>query len=137
MRFHDSEEESQGKTAAWRLPGTHRVVGYARSLTRDTLTKWGLAGAIEDTQLLVSELVTNAVTHSSGPIELRLHFDKALRCEVTDTTPGEPEARSATEDDESGRGLHLIEALADQWGTIPTATGKTVWFEKQLVTSSR
>ncbi|GAA2694840.1 hypothetical protein GCM10010412_087240 [Nonomuraea recticatena] len=83
-------------------------------------------------ELLVSELVTNALQHTAGTVRLALRFeDDLLRCEVEDTDAGTASLRPgrAREYDETGRGLYLVEQLACCWGSARTARGKAVWFE--------
>ncbi len=120
---------------AWSLPAEAGSPSQARTLTRHTLTAWKLEPLLDETELLVSEVVTNAVQHGGGPIGLRFLLDRAskrLRCEVTDTSPEQPQLGDSNDEDESGRGLMIVEALADQWGSTPTETGKTIWFERTL-----
>ncbi|MDA5284106.1 ATP-binding protein [Streptomyces sp. Isolate_45] len=93
----------------------------------------GLAQLIDTTQLLASELFTNALRHARGPIHVRvsLHGD-LLRCEVDDADPHGPTRRNAPTDAENGRGIELVDSLAHNWGTQRTTTGKTIWFELPL-----
>lgn len=82
--------------------------------------------------LLVSELVTNAILHGRGPLELRARpSGSALRVEVHDADPRTPPTLSADLEptDDGGRGLHLVDILADRWGWAESADGKVVWFE--------
>lgn len=102
----------------------------ARHLTRACLADWGLHEHSTVAELLVSELVTNALCHSRGTIRLVLSFqDGLLRCEVEDADPSLPRACRARDDEERGRGLHLLELLSCCWGSARTSEGKTVWFE--------
>jgi hypothetical protein len=86
----------------------------------------------DDALLLTSEVVTNSVLHADGPIWLGLaHTGPVLRVEVADHTTGAvtmPESPS----DAGGRGLRMLDALADRWGTDPTPGGKVVWFELRV-----
>jgi anti-sigma regulatory factor (Ser/Thr protein kinase) len=83
-----------------------------------------------DAVLLASELVTNAVQHAGGPILLTAtYLDATLRVEVHDTRPEPPSLRPLTATDETGRGLHLVRLVADQWATTSRPDGKTIWFE--------
>ncbi|MBT2369869.1 ATP-binding protein [Streptomyces sp. ISL-10] len=103
----------------------------ARSFTRAVLVEQPLEQA-ETAELLVSELVTNAVHHGAGPILLSVTVRGAsLRCEVTDAHPAFPCLRAAGADDESGRGMRLLHALSHRCGVRPARRGKTVWFELQ------
>jgi anti-sigma regulatory factor (Ser/Thr protein kinase) len=87
---------------------------------------------VPTTQLLVSELVTNAIRYTDGPVTLRLVLERALTCEIADTSPTPPRMRYAARDDESGRGLQVVSQLSLRWGTRRTAGGKVVWCEQQL-----
>lgn len=84
-----------------------------------------------DAALLVSELVTNAVMHAGGPISVSAtYLDATLRVEVHDTDQHPlPNLRRPSASDKAGRGLHLVELLADRWAITPTPDGKTIWFE--------
>jgi anti-sigma regulatory factor (Ser/Thr protein kinase) len=105
-------------------------VGKARHLTRSQLIEWGVDGQSEITELLVSELVTNALCHAHGTIRLTLSLqDGLLRCEVEDSDPALPSVYQAREDEDRGRGLHLIDLLSCCWGSARTPMGKIVWFE--------
>ena len=101
----------------------------ARSVTRGTLRAWGLEEKAFESELVVSELVTNAVTHACGPVGLRLIHDRALICEVSDGTSTSPHLRHARLMDEGGRGLYLVGRLAQRWGTRHSPEGKTIWAE--------
>ncbi|MGI5404516.1 ATP-binding protein [Streptomyces sp. CA-135486] len=106
-------------------------VAAARSFTRDTLVEQPLEES-ETAELLVSELVTNAVRHGAGPILLSVTVrGTSLRCEVTDAHPAVPRLEAAGADDESGRGLQLLHELSHRCGVRPARQGKTVWFELQ------
>ncbi len=118
--------------AVWALPSEAASVGRARELVRKTLGGWGLAGLVDVTELLVSELVTNALRHAEGPVRMRLVRDQTLFCEVFDTAQTLPLLRHASSTDESGRGLHLVSQLASRWGSRRTGNGKIVWFEQAL-----
>ncbi|WP_329539759.1 ATP-binding SpoIIE family protein phosphatase [Streptomyces sp. NBC_01358] len=122
-----------GDVAAWQLALDPREVARARRLVRGRLLDWELPDAVEAAELMVSELVTNAVKHGrTHHIGLRLVRTGALLCEVTDDEPAPATLLDATADDESGRGLVLVSGLAREWGTSTTARGKTVWFELAL-----
>ncbi|HEY3735359.1 MAG TPA: SpoIIE family protein phosphatase [Streptosporangiaceae bacterium] len=118
--------------ASWALPDKPTSVRQARSLTRRQMAKWGLARQAHTTELLVSELVTNAIAYSTGPVSLRLILDEALVCEVFDDAAAMPRLRLANDSDENGRGLQVVSQLAARWGTRRTADGKAVWFEQSL-----
>jgi PAS domain S-box-containing protein len=104
----------------------------ARRFTRSTLAAWGLTPLADFAELLVSELVTNALVHGGRPLRLRLFRDRALTLEVADTGRQTPRLRPAGSDDEGGRGMYLVNELAHRWGSRPTAEGKVVWAELEL-----
>jgi serine phosphatase RsbU (regulator of sigma subunit) len=114
------------------LPAEPRFVAHARRFVRTTLATWGLGAMADSTQLIVSELVTNALKHGWPPIELRLLRGRTLVCEVADGSPASPAPRSAATDEDTGRGLQLIKRFASRWGTRPTTYGKIVWVEQHL-----
>jgi serine phosphatase RsbU (regulator of sigma subunit)/anti-sigma regulatory factor (Ser/Thr protein kinase) len=116
--------------AEWRLGLDPAEVGRARAVVREQLHEWGLSRLVDSAELMVSELVTNAVRHShSRPVQLRLVRGDTLLCEVDDDDHTLPTLRSAGPGDESGRGLRVVSTLAREWGTSRTNAGKTVWFE--------
>ncbi|MFD8073943.1 SpoIIE family protein phosphatase [Streptomyces sp. NPDC059718] len=118
---------------SWQLALDPREVGRARILTRGALEGWGLEEAAEAAELMVGEVVTNAVRHAhSRHVELRLVRTDALLCEVSDDDHAVPVLLGAGPEDESGRGLRIVSRLAREWGASRTAQGKTVWFEQAL-----
>ncbi|GHJ95156.1 hypothetical protein SNE510_46750 [Streptomyces sp. NE5-10] len=116
----------------WRLPREPRSVGRARELARTQLSAWGLDALVDTVELLVSELVTNALRYGEGEIRLRLLRDRTLVCEVWDAGLVQPRRRRAKDTDEGGRGLQLVGLLSASWGSRRTPRGKTVWFELAL-----
>ncbi|MEU1302096.1 ATP-binding SpoIIE family protein phosphatase [Streptomyces shenzhenensis] len=118
--------------ASWYLAPHPRAAGQARRLARRTLHRWGLDALDEETELLVGEVVGNAVRFADGPITLRLLRTDVLRCEVGDDSPLVPRLRHAQPSDEGGRGLFLVDQLALRWGATRLSTGKVVWFEQSL-----
>ncbi|NBM15874.1 SpoIIE family protein phosphatase [Streptomyces sp. GC420] len=116
----------------WTLPREPRSVGRARELAREQLTTWELEPLVDTTELLVSELVTNALRYGEGDIRLRLLRDRTLVCEVWDAGLVQPRRRRARDTDEGGRGLQLVGMLSAAWGSRRTPRGKTVWFELGL-----
>jgi len=125
--------DTEGDCAAWTFPADPGAVRAARTAVRNRLAAWNLDGLADIAALLVSELVTNALRHATGPIGVRLvrpeAVDGVLLVEVSDPLPDPPRERIAALDDESGRGLQLVAHAARRWGTRPGVTGKTVWFE--------
>lgn len=122
----------EDQVATWELTSDPSVVADARSLTADRLTAWGLDGLVFTFELIVSELVTNAVRYGNGRIRLRLIRQDALICEVSDASSSSPRMRHARTTDEGGRGLFLVAQLARRWGTRYTTDGKIVWAEEHL-----
>ncbi|MEV0222497.1 SpoIIE family protein phosphatase [Streptomyces sp. NPDC050704] len=123
------------QVAAWDLAADPAVVATARQYATEQLTRWGLDEAAFVTELVVSELVTNAIRYGGSPIQLRLIRDRALICEVSDASSTSPHLRRARTYDEGGRGLLLVAQLTDRWGTRPSGTGKTIWAEQALPTA--
>ncbi|MFH9131694.1 SpoIIE family protein phosphatase [Streptomyces griseoaurantiacus] len=115
--------------AYWFLEPEDSAPGRARRLARRALSRWGLEELTDSVELLVSEVVTNAVRYASRPITLRLLRTDVLRCEVGDDVPQLPRLRQARATDEGGRGLYLVNRLARRWGATRLSMGKVVWFE--------
>ncbi|MGW6404621.1 ATP-binding protein [Streptomyces sp. NPDC055134] len=114
--------------ASWPIPRELTSVRQARRLVTAQLRDWNLEGLADTAELLVSELVTNALRHTRGPLRLNLQVrGPRLRCEVEDTAPAGPVRRVVDTDAEGGRGTELLDLLADAWGSTRTATGKTTW----------
>ncbi|MFI2186327.1 SpoIIE family protein phosphatase [Streptomyces sioyaensis] len=120
------------QVASWELPADPAVVARARTLAGRQLSEWGMDELLFTTELIVSELVTNAIRHAAGPITLRLIRQDALICEVFDTSSTSPRLRHARTTDEGGRGLFIVAQLARQWGTRYTPTGKIIWTEQSM-----
>ncbi|MFF8609777.1 SpoIIE family protein phosphatase [Streptomyces sp. NPDC015346] len=118
--------------AAWDLPADPAVVARARLMAARQLGIWGLEELAFTTELVVSELVTNAIRHAAGPIRLRLILERTLICEVFDASSTSPHLRHARTTDEGGRGLFLISQFTRRWGTRYTAEGKVIWAEQPL-----
>ncbi|MFC9795646.1 SpoIIE family protein phosphatase [Streptomyces sp. NPDC127584] len=119
-------------TATWEFPADESVVAAARKAAAGQLTAWGLDAVSFTTELVVSELVTNAVRYAGGPIGLRLIRENTLVCEVNDPSNTQPRLRRARWSDEGGRGLFLIAQLTTRWGSRYTRSGKTIWTEQSL-----
>ncbi|MEU5799016.1 SpoIIE family protein phosphatase [Streptomyces sp. NPDC047804] len=129
-RTHAMPED---RYAAWELPYDRSAPATARRLTSKTLADWHLEGDTGDaTELIVSELVTNAVRYGSPPVELRLILDRGLTCEIRDGSTTAPYMKYAGAVDEGGRGLFIISQLASLWGTRYAPEGKTVWSEQAI-----
>ncbi|WP_030930907.1 ATP-binding SpoIIE family protein phosphatase [Streptomyces sp. NRRL S-646] len=120
------------QVAAWSLPSDPAIVADARAQTSRQLAAWGLEDAAFVTELVVSELVTNAIRYGAVPIGLRLIRDRTLICEVSDASNTAPHLRRARTYDEGGRGLHMVAQLTQGWGTRQTSVGKTIWAEQTL-----
>ncbi|MGW0712961.1 SpoIIE family protein phosphatase [Streptomyces sp. NPDC002643] len=120
------------QVATWGLPVDAEVVADARAQATRQLAAWGLETASFVTELVVSELVTNAIRYGEPPIQLRLIRDRTLICEVSDGSSTAPHMRRARTFDEGGRGLLLVAQVSQGWGTRHTGTGKTIWAEQPL-----
>ncbi|MCT9077493.1 ATP-binding SpoIIE family protein phosphatase [Streptomyces fulvoviolaceus] len=120
------------QVAAWSLPSDPAIVADARAQASRQLAVWGLEDASFVTELVVSELVTNAIRYGAVPIGLRLIRDRTLICEVSDASNTAPHLRRARTYDEGGRGLHMVAQLTQGWGTRQTPMGKTIWAEQTL-----
>ncbi|MFI6728742.1 SpoIIE family protein phosphatase [Streptomyces atratus] len=118
--------------AYWHLEPEETAPGRARRLARRALSRWGLDDLSDSVELLVSEVVTNAVRYAERPVTLRLLRTDLLRCEVGDDSPQLPRQRRARDLDEGGRGLLVVNRLARRWGATRLAAGKVVWFELSL-----
>jgi anti-sigma regulatory factor (Ser/Thr protein kinase) len=126
-----------------RIPEDHRIsfplepelssVRQARSMIRDPLKRWGLEDLIPVTELLVSELVTNAIKYAHGETLLQLILEPdSLTCEVHDTSPALPRVLQVDKDAENGRGLHVVSQLSARWGARRSQGGKVVWCEQPV-----
>ncbi|MEV5783137.1 SpoIIE family protein phosphatase [Streptomyces sp. NPDC052287] len=120
--------------ARWDVPADPATVAGTRAAVERRLTDWGLDDTVFTTELILSELITNAIRYASPPIELRLLRDRTLICEVSDAGSTSPHVRRAATTDEGGRGLFLISQLTQRWGTRYTPRGKVVWTEQSLPT---
>ncbi|WEV28793.1 SpoIIE family protein phosphatase [Streptomyces sp. 71268] len=118
--------------AAWTLAADPALVAGTRELVAGQLAEWGLHELTFTTELVVSELVTNAIRYAGGPVELRLIRAGVLICEVSDPSSTQPRMRRARATDEGGRGLYLVAQLTSRWGSRYTRHGKTIWTEQPL-----
>jgi PAS domain-containing protein/anti-sigma regulatory factor (Ser/Thr protein kinase) len=122
----------EGSVVAWEFPAEGRIVADARARVAERLAGWGLDELVFTTELIVSELLTNAIRYAGGPVSVRLIRDQRLVCEVSDPSETQPHLRRARLTDEGGRGLFLIAQLTHRWGSRYTAAGKTIWTEQLL-----
>ncbi|MFI9245401.1 SpoIIE family protein phosphatase [Streptomyces sp. NPDC053086] len=118
------------QVATWDIPADPALVAPIRKQVVEQLDTWSLSEASFTAELVVSELVTNAIRYGAHPIRLRLIHDAAtLICEVSDTSHTAPHLRRAKIFDEGGRGLLLVAQLTQRWGSRHTPEGKTIWAE--------
>lgn len=123
--------------SSWPLSRELTSARRARRLVTAQLDEWNLEDVADTAELLVSELVTNALCHTRGPLRLNLCLrGDRLLCEVEDTEPECPVRREVDADAEGGRGTELLDLLAESWGSTCTPTGKTMWFEVPTQTPS-
>ncbi|MYS21144.1 Histidine kinase-like ATPase domain-containing protein [Streptomyces sp. DvalAA-14] len=118
--------------ACWEVPADPAAVAAVRDRADRQLAQWGLDDLAFTTELILSELVTNAIRYASGPVVVRLLRDRSLICEVSDTSSTSPHLRYAATTDEGGRGLFLVAQIAESWGTRYTDAGKIIWVEQRL-----
>ncbi|MEV6115866.1 SpoIIE family protein phosphatase [Streptomyces sp. NPDC052109] len=119
------------------LPAEPEAAPWARAATRRQLEAWKLGEEEAFTaEVIVSELVGNAVRYGAPPIRLRLVLDRRLTCEVSDAANSAPHIKHARTVDEGGRGMFIIASLADNWGTRWGRQGKTVWAQQPTGTAS-
>lgn len=118
------------QVATWNLSSDPAFVSQARAHVSRQLTSWGLEEMAFTTELVVSELVTNAIRYGKSPIQLRMILQSALTCEVSDASSTAPHLRRARVFDEGGRGLLLVAQLTEHWGTRHNREGKVIWPEQ-------
>ncbi|MER5359555.1 SpoIIE family protein phosphatase [Streptomyces sp. NPDC002785] len=123
---------SDDQVASWDLPVDPAEVARFRALAVQKVAEWGHNEAVSVIELVVSELVTNAIRYGGAPVRLRLIRDRGLICEVSDGGHTSPHLRWAAQEDEGGRGLFLVAQLTERWGTRYTPHGKTIWAEVPL-----
>ncbi|MEU8876509.1 ATP-binding SpoIIE family protein phosphatase, partial [Streptomyces javensis] len=117
------------RVASWEVPSDPAAVSGVRAEVMRKLAEWGLEEAAFSAELVISELITNAIRHATGPIRVQVLRDRALICEVSDTSSTSPHLRYAATTDEGGRGLFLVAQFAERWGTRYTSDGKVIWAE--------
>ncbi|WP_371645494.1 MULTISPECIES: SpoIIE family protein phosphatase [unclassified Streptomyces] len=120
------------RIAEWDVPPDPAAVSRVRNACARRLADWGLEDIAFTTELILSELITNAIRYGSEPIRVRLLYDRSLICEVSDGSSTSPHLRRAEDTDEGGRGLFLVAQFAQRWGTRYTARGKIIWSEQAL-----
>ncbi|WP_051712084.1 SpoIIE family protein phosphatase [Streptomyces sp. NRRL S-350] len=118
--------------ATWEIPSDPSAVATARKAVSQRLSEWGASELIYPAELIVSELVTNAIRYGAPPITMRLIRDQVLICEISDASSTAPHLRRARDWEEGGRGLMLVAQMAHRWGTRHGLTGKTIWAEMLL-----
>ncbi|MFD7135850.1 SpoIIE family protein phosphatase, partial [Streptomyces sp. NPDC059894] len=123
---------SPDQVADWELPADPAAVAEARKAASRRLAEWDLTELSFTTELVVSELVTNAIRHAAGPIRLRLIRERSLVCEVHDGVTTAPHLRHPRTTDEGGRGLLLVSQVTRRWGTRFLPGGKIIWAEQSL-----
>ena len=120
------------RIAEWRVPADPAAVSEVRASVSRRLARWGLDELTFTTELILSELVTNAIRYGVDPIHVRVLYDRTLICEVFDSSNTSPHLRYAAMTDEGGRGLFLVAQLTERWGTRYTPEGKVIWAEQNL-----
>ncbi|MFB7462909.1 SpoIIE family protein phosphatase [Streptomyces sp. NPDC056224] len=120
------------RIAEWDVAPDPAAVSPVRGACSRRLAEWGLEDIAFTTELILSELLTNAIRYGTEPIRVRLLYDRSLICEVSDGSSTSPHLRRAEATDEGGRGLFLVAQFAERWGTRYTARGKIIWSEQAL-----
>ncbi|MGW0900240.1 ATP-binding SpoIIE family protein phosphatase, partial [Streptomyces goshikiensis] len=128
----DTRRLEPDRIAEWEVPGDPSAVSRVRNAGSAQLVAWGLEEIAFTTELILSELVTNAIRYGNAPVRVRLLRDRSLICEVSDGSSTSPHLRYAATTDEGGRGLFLVAQYADRWGTRYTERGKVIWAEVPL-----
>lgn len=123
---------TEGSHVSWTAPREPAAVADCRTRTREQLEEWHLDEQVFATEVVVSELVTNVLSHARGRPRVRLIHDDRLTVEVSDDSSTSPHLRHARAQDENGRGLLIAAALASRWGTRYGEDGKTIWVEQDL-----
>ena len=120
------------RIAEWEVPSDPAAVGKVRALVTRQLARWSLDELSFTTELILSELVTNAIRYGGDSVHVRVLLDRTLICEVFDSSSTSPHLRYAAMTDEGGRGLFLVAQLSERWGTRYTPEGKVIWAEQSL-----
>ncbi|WP_145908734.1 SpoIIE family protein phosphatase [Kitasatospora viridis] len=121
------------RVVTWEIPSHPSAVATARKAASQRLSEWGVGEQLYAAELIISELVTNAIRYAAPPITLRLIRDQVLICEVSDASSTAPHLRRARDWEEGGRGLLLVAQMAHRWGARHSLTGKTIWAEMPLL----
>ncbi|MFJ8845623.1 SpoIIE family protein phosphatase [Streptomyces cyaneofuscatus] len=132
MLMAETLSQPDAEVVSWPLPSDGSAAGAARRLVRAQLERWSLSELVDVTELVVSELVGNALRYGGGPSGLRLLRHDRLCVEVSDIGPDLPQIQHAPLSAEGGRGLQLINMLCRRWGSCRTPEGKVVWAEQDL-----
>ncbi|MFD9356212.1 SpoIIE family protein phosphatase [Streptomyces sp. NPDC060031] len=128
----DTRRLDRGHIAEWDVPADPAAVSRVRGAGAAQLADWGLGNISFTAELILSELITNAIRYGTAPIRVRLLRDRSLICEVSDGSSTSPHLRYAATTDEGGRGLFLVAQYAERWGTRYTERGKVIWAELAL-----
>lgn len=125
--------QSGGRLQQHVAPNDPEALREARHMIRAAVRAWGAGGRADEIELVADEMITNALMHTDGPAVVTLRVitasDRRLRVDVEDTSSALPRRREAGEDGVSGRGLLLVDRLADVWGVEARGSGKCVWCE--------
>ena len=130
----DDVHPDDGQQAAVRVPDRLDSIPAARAFLTRLLDGWGIGDeVIDDASLLASELMSNAVKHGGGVVDLKIEAeDGLLHVGVHDNSDGAPTIKEAGPSSPGGRGMWIVQSVAHDWGTDPDGSGKTVWFELNL-----
>ncbi|MEU3299228.1 SpoIIE family protein phosphatase [Streptomyces sp. NPDC006678] len=120
------------RSAVWDVPLDVSAVSRVRAEAGRRLEEWGLEESVFVTELVLSELVTNAIRYGADPVQVRLLYGRTLFCEVSDGSSTSPHLRRAAATDEGGRGLFLVAQFSQRWGTRYVSPGKIIWAEIAL-----
>ncbi|MEV5436855.1 SpoIIE family protein phosphatase [Streptomyces sp. NPDC052682] len=120
------------RVAVWDVPFDVTAVSRVRTEVGRRLAEWGLHASSFSTELILSELLTNAIRYGAAPVRVRMLLGRTLVCEVSDGSNTSPRLRRAATTDEGGRGLFLVSQFAQRWGTRYVADGKVIWAEQTL-----
>ncbi|MFD7322532.1 SpoIIE family protein phosphatase [Streptomyces sp. NPDC059875] len=130
----DTRRLEADRIAEWDVPADPAEVSRIRNAGAAQLDAWELDAIAFTAELILSELITNAIRYGAEPIRVRLLRDRRLICEVSDGSSTAPHLRYAATTDEGGRGLFLVAQFAERWGTRYTERGKVIWAELPLTT---